>query len=84
MFKGNNNYLRNHLLGKDDRTPYFSLVTSRKDRVLASVYSLILPVRLGVLAIILCVGSDVLIAWQLKRGLKPRLAVIQAMIDTSK
>lgn len=64
--------------------PYFSLMTSRKDRVLASVYSLILPVRLGVLAILLSVGSDVLVAWQLRRGLKPRLAVIKAMIDTLK
>ena len=64
--------------------PYFSLMTSRKDRVLASVYSLILPVRLGVLAILLSVGSDVLVTWQLRRGLKPRLAVIKAMIDTLK
>lgn len=64
--------------------PYFSLMTSRKDRVLASVYSLILPVRLGVLAILLSVGSDVLVAGQLRRGLKPRLAVIKAMIDTLK
>lgn len=65
--------------------PYFSLMTSRKDRVLASVYSLILPVRLGVLAILLSVGSDVLVTGQLRGSAKkPRLAVIKAMIDTLK